>query len=78
MKPEVSTVTSKGQITIPVRLRKAFDLAEGKQVRFRQQSGTIIIEPVIDDVEAAFGLVKTDISVSEKEIKQVIKHRAGT
>ena len=30
--PEVTTVTSKGQITIPSRLREEFDISEGTQV----------------------------------------------
>jgi antitoxin PrlF len=30
--PEVATVTSKGQITIPSRLREEFDISEGTQV----------------------------------------------
>jgi len=30
--PELATVTSKGQITIPSRLREEFDISEGTQV----------------------------------------------
>ena len=77
MKPETSTVTRKGQVTIPVRLRRAFDLAEGSHIRFSQDGDRIIIEPVIEDVEAAFGLISTDESVSSRQIKETIRFRSG-
>jgi AbrB family looped-hinge helix DNA binding protein len=77
MKSETSTVTRKGQVTIPVRLRRAFDLEEGSHIRFSQDGDRIIIEPVIEDVEAAFGLINTDESVSSRQIKETIRSRSG-
>jgi AbrB family looped-hinge helix DNA binding protein len=73
MKSETSTVTRKGQVTIPVRLRRAFDLEEGSHIRFSQDGGRIIIEPV----EAAFGLIDSDESVSSRQIKETIRSRSG-
>jgi AbrB family looped-hinge helix DNA binding protein len=41
-----TTVTSKGQITIPQALRQTFHLAAGDRLRFRGRSdGTIVVEP---------------------------------
>lgn len=41
-----TTVTSKGQITIPQALRLAFHLDAGDRLRFRgQPDGTIVVEP---------------------------------
>lgn len=77
MRPETSTVTRKGQVTIPVRLRRVFDLEEGSHIRFSQDGDRIIIEPVIEDVEAAFGLISTDESVSSRQIKEAIRSRSG-
>ena len=70
-------MTRKGQVTIPVRLRRAYELEEGSHIRFRDDGERIIIEPVVEDVEAAFGLVQTEISVSSREIKETIRNRAG-
>ena len=39
MKMEVSTMTSKGQITIPVAVRKKLDLQQGDKVLFGQLGG---------------------------------------
>ena len=77
MKTDISTVTRKGQVTIPVRLRRAYELEEGSHIRFRDDGERIIIEPVVEDVEAAFGLVQTEISVSSREIKETIRNRTG-
>jgi AbrB family looped-hinge helix DNA binding protein len=76
MKTDISKVTRKGQVTIPVRLRKAFGLEEGSHIQFLDDGNRIIIEPVIEDVEAAFGLIKTDKTVSSREIKEAIRNRS--
>ena len=76
MKTDISKVTRKGQVTIPVRLRRAFGLEEGSRIHFLDDGKRIIIEPVIEDVEAAFGLIKTDKSVSSREIKEAIRKRS--
>ena len=77
MQADISTVTRKGQVTIPVRLRRAFELEEGSHIRFLDDGKRIIIEPVIEDVEAAFGLINSEKSVSSSEIKETIRNRAG-
>jgi len=76
MKTDISKVTRKGQVTIPARLRRAFGLEEGSYIHFLDDGKRIIIEPVIEDVEAAFGLIKTDKSVSSREIKEAIRNRS--
>lgn len=76
MKTDISKVTRKGQVTIPVRLRRAFGLEEGSHIHFLDDGKRIIIELVVEDVEAAFGLVKTDKSVSSREIKEAIRNRS--
>jgi AbrB family looped-hinge helix DNA binding protein len=41
-----STLTSKGQITIPAALRQAFNLAAGDRLHFaREADGRIVVEP---------------------------------
>lgn len=39
---ELARVTSKGQITIPVEIRKRLDLKEGDKVLFIEEDGRII------------------------------------
>jgi len=42
----VSTVTRKGQVTIPVEIRRRLDIHEGDRIEFVQTNGTIGIVPV--------------------------------
>jgi AbrB family looped-hinge helix DNA binding protein len=41
-----TTLTSKGQVTLPSALRRAFHLDAGDRLRFRQRAdGVIVVEP---------------------------------
>ena len=48
-----SKVTKKGQITIPVLLRRKQGLAEGVLVRFEEYPEGLVIKPVPDIVDSA-------------------------
>jgi len=41
-----STVTSKGQMVIPARIRRIFGIKAGTRINFVEESGRIILEPV--------------------------------
>ncbi|MBR1560483.1 MAG: AbrB/MazE/SpoVT family DNA-binding domain-containing protein [Clostridia bacterium] len=40
---EIAKVTSKGQITIPIAIRRALGLREGDKVLFMEQNGHIVM-----------------------------------
>lgn len=40
---EIAKVTSKGQITIPIAIRKALGLREGDKVLFMEQDGHVVM-----------------------------------
>ena len=46
---EQSTVTIKGQIVIPARLRKKIGLKEGTRVFIEEKNGDIVIHPATPD-----------------------------
>lgn len=46
MKAERVTVTSKGQLVIPVRLRRRFGIRRGTLVSFLEEDGRLILQPV--------------------------------
>jgi len=46
MKVETSTVTSKGQLVIPARLRRRFGIKQGTLISFVEDNGRIIVQPV--------------------------------
>jgi len=46
MKAEVSTVTSKGQLVIPSKLRRKFGIRKGTRVALVEQDHHIILQPI--------------------------------
>jgi AbrB family looped-hinge helix DNA binding protein len=46
MKTEVGTVTTKGQLVIPSKLRRKYSIREGTQVAFLEEENRIILQPL--------------------------------
>jgi AbrB family looped-hinge helix DNA binding protein len=46
MKNEVSTVTTKGQLVIPSRLRRKYAIREGTQVAFVEEENRLALQPL--------------------------------
>jgi AbrB family looped-hinge helix DNA binding protein len=49
MPREHSTVTTKGQLVIPARLRKKYSIREGTKVAFVEDNGRLILQPITSD-----------------------------
>lgn len=74
---QTSAVTTKGQVTIPVEIRRQLNLSPGDRVGFTIEDGEVRLVKREDRIEAAFGLIKSDRSVSHAEIAQAIRSRGG-
>jgi len=46
MKAEVSTVTTKGQLVIPSKLRRKYSIKKGTQVAFVEEENRLILQPL--------------------------------
>jgi AbrB family looped-hinge helix DNA binding protein len=46
MKTEVSTVTTKGQLVIPAKLRRKYSIKKGTQVAFVEEEHRLILQPL--------------------------------
>jgi AbrB family looped-hinge helix DNA binding protein len=46
MKTQVSTVTTKGQLVIPSKLRRKYSIKEGTQVAFLEQENRLVLQPL--------------------------------
>jgi AbrB family looped-hinge helix DNA binding protein len=46
MKREVSTVTTKGQLVIPSKLRRKYAIRKGTQVAFVEEEHRLILQPL--------------------------------
>jgi AbrB family looped-hinge helix DNA binding protein len=49
MAPEYATVKAKGQVVIPVDIRRRFQIDKGTRVAFLEEAGRLIIQPVTDE-----------------------------
>ena len=46
MKKEVSTVTTKGQLVIPSKLRRKYGIRKGTQVAFVEEDSRLFLQPL--------------------------------
>ena len=51
----IATLTSKGQITLPIAVRSALGLSAGHQIDFVPKGGSFVLMPVRSDVAALKG-----------------------
>ena len=64
---EISTITSKGQITLPKAIRQALSLSVGSRVVFSVRDGEVIVSKAGEAehrdpaIEAFLGLIEKDI-----------------
>ena len=72
-----TSLTSKGQVTIPVKLRKLLGLVPGDQIDFEAGDHAIILRRHENKVQACFGLLKSSKSVSLADIDKAIEGSAG-
>ena len=46
MKTEVSTVTTRGQLVIPAKLRRKYAIRKGTQVAFVEEKNRLVLQPL--------------------------------
>jgi AbrB family looped-hinge helix DNA binding protein len=73
-----STLTSKGQITIPKRVREALGLETGDRMSFRvREDGVVEMVPETLDVMSLFGILKPrKRGVSLEDMEEAISREA--
>jgi AbrB family looped-hinge helix DNA binding protein len=74
-----STVTSKGQITIPAQVRAALGLEAGSRVEFVEvEKGQYLLVPATDDVQSLKGMLRKPRSpVSIEDMNRAIAERGA-
>ena len=76
-----SSVTTKGQVTIPIELREKLGIKPGDRVGFVDEGDRIVLQRQETAIEAVFGLVKTGKGVTLEQMEEAItvgrSRRAG-
>lgn len=72
-----SSITQKGQVTIPIELRLALNLHSGDIVEFKLSDNTVILMKRKNDIKSAFGIVKVKTKVSLEEMEEAIAKGAN-
>jgi len=63
MKTEISTVTTKGQLVIPSKLRRKYAIKQGTQVAFLEQDNRLVLQPLtLEFVRSLRGSLKGEPS----------------
>jgi len=71
----LSTITTKGQVTIPNEIRQRLKLHTGDKIGFIVEDDHIILFRKLNDVRAAFGLGRAKHSVSLADMEKAIRTR---
>ena len=67
-----SAVTTKGQITVPAKMREKLGIKPGDRVGFIEEHGRLVLQPQPQGMAAAFGILKSTKSASLKEMNAAI------
>jgi AbrB family looped-hinge helix DNA binding protein len=58
MRTEYTTVKAKGQIVIPVELRRKLKLKEGTKLALSEAEGKLVIQPITDEfIDSVHGML---------------------
>lgn len=73
-KPQYSTITSKGQITIPHIIRDKMNLSPGTKLEFLNKGDCIVILPLNQSVKNLKGILPTpEVALSCDKMNEIIK-----
>lgn len=78
MKTPTSTITTKGQVTIPKHIRDSLHLDTGDKVEFIFKDNEVIIKPITKKASDVAGLLskyRKDNAVSIEDMNEAIKQR---
>ena len=75
---ELAKVTSKGQITIPVAIRRALGIKDGDKVMFIQQEGKVVmmnasLDALLEAQQAFSGVAEETGLKDEQDVVDMVK-----
>jgi AbrB family looped-hinge helix DNA binding protein len=71
------TASAKGQVTIPVAIRRKLGIEPGSTVRFVERDGVVVLEKVDRQVSSLFGLLKAERGATLEQMKEAVVEEAA-
>lgn len=71
-----TTITTKGQVTIPKEIREELGLQPGDKVIFRKEGDNVVLKPASTLLDFR-GSVKAERYISMAEAREIIKRKRG-
>jgi AbrB family looped-hinge helix DNA binding protein len=73
---EEATMTSKGQIVVPAKLRRRYGLKPGVKVYFIERNDEILFQPLTKEyIRSVHGLLASGTSVTEELLQERARDR---
>jgi AbrB family looped-hinge helix DNA binding protein len=73
---EESTMTSKGQLVVPAKLRRRYGLKPGTKVYFIERDKEILFQPVTKEyLKSVHGMLTSGTSATEELLKERAKDK---
>jgi len=73
MRMPTSTITAKGQITIPKEIRKALGLKTADRLLFLEEKGRVILYPVRGNILDVHGTIRQNKPLDFKNLRKKTK-----
>lgn len=66
MEPQFATVTSKGQLVIPAKLRHKFGIRKGTRISFIEEDHRLVLQPITNEyIDSLWGSLKGEPSLTD-------------
>ncbi len=73
---EMATVTSKGQLVIPIRIRRRYGIKAGTKVRFLERGKEIVIQPLTPAyIRSLRGILRDHPSLAQELLQERARDR---
>ncbi len=73
---DTAYVTSKGQLVVPVRIRRKYGIRPGTKICFIERDGELLFQPVTREyIRSVCGMLKSKTSATEELLKERAKDR---
>lgn len=64
---ETSSITAKGQVIIPARLRKKYGINPGKKIAFFEENGAIVLKPMDESFFSQYAGMLSETAPTKEE-----------